>query len=488
MSTIKTFVTQKTKILCTMGPAIASEDKLTELIKCGANAFRLNMSHSSHANHLEYITMIRKVEKQLGVYLPIIADLQGPKIRVSNLPGDGMISLLNGREVLLVDTGVLKKYQSVIPADMTIVPVEYPTIAKDVKKGDAILFDDGLLKVQVMEANGVFVRVLVVNGGILKSRKGINLPYVNVRQPAMTKKDKEDLDFAIANGCDYAAVSFVRTVEDVKQVRKHLDGRGSDMWIIAKIEKPEAVANIEKIIQISDAIMVARGDLGVEIPAAQVPLVQKKIINLCKHYAKPVITATQMLESMIQNPRPTRAEASDVANAVLDGTDTVMLSAETSVGAYPVEAVSYMRMICTETEKGVLYEGIKRTPRKKRAEEQTRDQIAAAVSSIAESGMISGICVHTFSGTTVRLMSKRRPIAPIFAISQVVSAARRVGIFSGVIGLVLEKATTTDETIEAIKQTLLDLECFSPGEKIVITIGHPLKVRTRTNMLSIEQL
>ncbi|HYF02941.1 MAG TPA: pyruvate kinase [Patescibacteria group bacterium] len=485
---IKTFISQKTKILCTMGPAIASEEKLTDLIKCGANAFRLNMSHSSHANHLEYIQLIRKVERDLGVYVPIIADLQGPKIRVSNLPGDGMISLLNGREVVLVDTSVLKKYKPVIPTDMTVVPVEYPTIAKDVKKGDAILFDDGLLKVQVLEANGFFVRVLVVNGGLLKSRKGINLPYVNVRQPAMTKKDKEDLNFAIDNGCDYAAVSFVRTAEDVKQVRKHLDSRDSDMWIIAKIEKPEAVANIEKILAVSDAIMVARGDLGVEIPAAQVPLVQKKIITLCKQYAKPVITATQMLESMIQNPRPTRAEASDVANAVLDGTDAVMLSAETSVGAYPVEAVSYMRMICTETEKGLLHETVKKTTKRRRAEEQTRDQISAAVNSIADSGMISGICVHTYSGTTVRLISKRRPKAPIFAISQVVSAARRVGIFSGVIGLVLEKATTTDETIESIKQMLLDLHCFSPGEKIVITIGHPLRVRTRTNMLSIESL
>ncbi len=471
-----------------MGPAIASEEKLTELIGCGANAFRLNMSHSTHANHLEYIRLIRDVEKKLGVYLPIIADLQGPKIRVSNLPGDGVVSLLNGREVVLVDTGVLKKHQPVIPVDMTVIPVEYPTIAKDVKKGDAILFDDGLLKVQVLEANGVFVRVLVVHGGLLKSRKGINLPYVNIRQPAMTKKDKEDLDFAIANGADYAAVSFVRTVDDVKMVRKHLDMRGSDMWIIAKIEKPEAVANIEKIIQISDAIMVARGDLGVEIPAAQVPLVQKKIINLCKHFAKPVITATQMLESMIQNPRPTRAEASDVANAVLDGTDAVMLSAETSVGAYPVEAVSYMRMICAETEKGLLYEGLKRSTKRRPAEELTRNQIAMAVGSIADSGTISGICVHTFTGTTVRLISKRRPTAPIFAISQVVGAARRVGIFSGVVGLVLEDATTTDETIDAIKKMLLDLGCCSPGEKIVITIGHPLKVRTRTNMLSIESL
>ena len=338
---------QNTKILCTMGPAIASQNKIIELVLAGANGFRLNMSHGSHDIHLENINIIRSAEKKLGIFLPIVADLQGPKIRVADLK-DQVIELVTGDSYAIADRQQLKKSGAAVPKNF--IPIEYPEITKDVKKGDILLFDDGLMKVTVTSVKAPYVHVMVMNGGILKSRKGINLPNVKVSQPSMSDKDKKDVKFAVEQGVDYVALSFVRKPEDILHIKKHIAKLGGKQWVIAKIEKPEAVSNIEDIVKVSDVIMVARGDLGVEIPAAEVPTVQKNIIAVCNRYAKPVITATQMLESMINNPRPTRAEASDVANAVLDGTDVVMLSAETSVGTYPVETVSYMRTICSEAE------------------------------------------------------------------------------------------------------------------------------------------
>ncbi|MFM7339997.1 MAG: pyruvate kinase, partial [Bacteroidota bacterium] len=305
------------------------------------------MSHGSHEVHLQNIKIIRSAEKKLGVFLPIVADLQGPKIRVADLK-DQVIELKDGESFVIADRQKAKKSGENIPAKY--IPVEYPEIAHDVKKGDIMLFDDGLMKVIVTSVKAPFVHVNILNGGILKSRKGINLPNVKVSQPSMSEKDKKDVKFAVEHGVDYIALSFVRKPDDIHHIKKHIAKLGGKQWVIAKIEKPEAVANIDAIVQASDVIMVARGDLGVEIPAAEVPTVQKNIIAVCNRYARPVITATQMLESMINNPRPTRAEASDVANAVLDGTDVVMLSAETSVGAYPVETVSYMRTICSEAE------------------------------------------------------------------------------------------------------------------------------------------
>ncbi len=477
----------KTKILCTMGPAIGSEEKIIQLIHAGASAFRLNMSHGAHKNHAEYVRIIRSVEDKLGIHVPIIADLQGPKLRVAEL-ADGVISLVNGREMFMADTSVFRAKK--IPVPLNTIPVEYPTLAKDVKKGDVILFDDGLLKVEVKDTDGVMVRVIVANGGVLKSRKGLNLPNISVSQPALSTKDKHDVKFAIEQKCDYVALSFVRKPEDITQLRKLLHTLHSDMWIISKIEKPEALLTLDKIIQVSDAVMVARGDLGVEIPAAQVPTVQKKIISLCNKYGKPVITATQMLESMVQNPRPTRAEASDVANAVLDGTDVVMLSAETSVGAYPVETVSYMRMICSEAETQLLSDdlrlrrAVKGLPQK----EEVTDLIAGAAAAIAQDVKINAIATLSLSGETALLISHRRPIAPVIAITELPHIARRVGLFWGVSGFLVNKVSTTDETIESIKKELVERGYLAKGARIVITIGRPLVARSRTNMLSIEQV
>lgn len=475
----------KTKILCTVGPAIGTVDKLIAAISAGASAFRLNMSHGTHALHREYITAIRAAEKSTGTFIPIVVDLQGPKLRVGELTSG--ISLIPGREVVLADPAVVRRRRLKFPDGA--IPVDYPTIAKDVKRGNTILFDDGLLSVQVTDVRDPFVKAVVIHGGMLRSRKGINLPNVKVSATAMTAKDRRDLDFAIAEGADYVAVSFVRSVRDVEQVRRYLVTRKAELGVIAKIEKPEAVDAIEDIIAASDAIMVARGDLGVEIPPAKVPLVQKRIIELCNHYGKTVITATQMLESMVTNPRPTRAEASDVANAVLDGTDVVMLSAETSVGAYPIEAVAMMRTICTEAERQLLsrrhLNDYRRIPS---ASTENTDAIAAAAALIAENRHLDCIATLSYSGETARLVAARRPRSVILAVSTVAATLRRVGLYWGVYGMALDEITTTDETIEHIKKLLVGRGYFAPGATVLFTIGRPLVARSRTNMLSIETL
>lgn len=488
MSSTRIMMHQKVKILCTMGPAVASTEKVVALVKAGANAFRLNMSHGAYSSHESYVRFIREAEQKLDILLPIIADLQGPKIRVADFSDRESMSLVSGREVKLADVGVLRALK--ISPKENIIPVQYPTIAQDVKKGDVLLFDDGLLKIQVKETDGNVIRAIVVHGGTLLPRKGINLPHTLVSQPAMTNKDRADVRFAIEQDCDYIALSFVRFASDIENVRKYITKYGGTQWVIAKIEKPEALTNIESIVDASDAVMVARGDLGVEIAASAVPIVQKKLIKLCNAKAKPVITATQMLESMIKNPRPTRAEASDVANAVLDGTDAVMLSAETSVGAYPVDAVHYMRTICQEAENvllddGKIHEGFEPVDEGDRT---NTESVAMAVAHIAEERRVSAIVSLSYSGETARLISNRRPRAAIFAITTMKSVARRMGLLWGVTGMVLDSITTTDDTIEYVKTLLVKEKRFAPGSVVVFTIGRPLVGRARTNMLSIETL
>ncbi len=480
------YLSYKTKILCTMGPAIGTEDKVVEALFAGASAFRLNMSHSSHSTHAQFIKMIRSAEKRCHLHVPIVADLQGPKLRVGDL-GDGLM-LMTGRDIIIADPTVLKRKK--IKAPEGYIPLEYPSLARDVKRGDTLLFDDGLLSAQVMATDGIMVKAVVINGGLLKSRKGLNLPHIKVSVPSITAKDKADLAFAVKHGVDYIAVSFVRSAQDIRHVRKVIQSLQSSIPIFAKIEKPEALVNIEEIVKVSDGIMVARGDLGVEIPASRVPMEQKRIIALCNNYAKPVITATQMLESMIQHPRPTRAEASDVANAVLDGTDAVMLSAETSVGAYPIEAISYMRTICTEAEKQMLSDGkiFMRSMEVKVAGEENTKSIAMAAATIAEEQNISCIASLSYSGQTAHLISNRRPRAPILAVTSVHETARKVGLYWGVHGFVVEKVSTTDDTIEHIKKLLVGRGYYEKGASVVFTIGRPLVARSRTNMLSIETL
>ena len=479
----------KAKILCTMGPAVSSTTKVVNMVRAGANAFRLNMSHGSYSTHEEFISYIRAAEEKLGVHLPIVADLQGPKIRVGDFgPEISSLNLVNSHEVKLADVAVVRSKKLQISDEL--VPVQYPTLANDVKKGDDLLLDDGLLKLQVKSTSKDVVTCIVVHGGTLKPRKGINLPQTNVSQPSMTSKDRADVRFAIENDCDYIALSFVRTPGDIENVRRYITKYGGNQPVIAKIEKPEALTNIDDIIEAADVVMVARGDLGVEIPAERVPMVQKNLIRLCNEHATPVITATQMLESMIRNPRPTRAEASDVANAVLDGTDAVMLSAETSVGAYPVDAVHYMRQICNEAGDQIEKDGMLYEPPNPKilTDEANTASVAMAAAHIAEEERVDAIASLSYSGETVRLISNRRPRAPIICVTTLRSVARRMGLLWGVTGMVLDSVTSTDETIEVVRETLVRDRILTIGSTVIFTIGRPLIGRARTNMLSIETL
>lgn len=479
----------KVKILCTMGPAVASVQRVTAMIKAGASAFRLNMSHGSYTTHEEFINCIRSAESKLGVFVPIVLDLQGPKIRVGDFNGADQLNLMVGAEVRLADVSVVKAKK--LQISDTLIPVQYPTLAKDVQKGDQLLLDDGLMKLEVIGTNADVVKCVVVYGGVLKPRKGINLPQTTVSQPALTSKDRADVRFGIEHEVDYVALSFVRTAADVETVRRYIVKYGGSQQVCAKIEKPEALTNIESIVAASDVIMIARGDLGVEIPAESVPLVQKRIITLCNNRAVPVVTATQMLESMIKNPRPTRAEASDVANAVLDGTDAVMLSAETSVGAYPVEAVQYMRQICTEVEKSLPVQSTVFDPTEiasQQSQELNTASIAAAAARIANEARVSAIISLSYSGETARLISNSRPRAPILAITTLKSVARRMGLLWGTSGLLVNSVSTTDDTIEGIKTKITSERILPASATVVFTIGRPLVGRARTNMISIETL
>lgn len=482
-------LTSKAKIICTMGPAVASTTKVVNMIRAGANAFRLNMSHGSYAMHEEFIGYIRAAEKKLGVHVPIIADLQGPKIRVGDFgPDVAALHLTNGKEVQLADVSVIKSEK--LQISDTLIPVHYPTLASDVKKGDTLLLDDGLLKLEVTKTTKSRVTCSVVHGGLLKPRKGINLPQTHVSQPAMTSKDRVDVRFAVEQQVDYIALSFVRTAQDILNVQRHITKCGGAQPVIAKVEKPEAVQNIDEIIRAADVIMVARGDLGVEIPSEHVPMVQKNIIRLCNQQAVPVITATQMLESMVRSPRPTRAEASDVANAVLDGTDAVMLSAETSVGAYPVEAVHYMRQICDAASLQYSTVGYDRSSIDGPApsQQQNTASIAMAAARISEEQRVDAIVSLSYSGETVRLIAQRRPHAPIVCVTNVESVARRMGLVWGVTGVVVDAISTTDETIEHIERWLVQHRMLPVGSTVIFTIGRPLVGKARTNMLSIETL
>lgn len=473
----------RTKILCTVGPAIASLEKLEQIIRAGANAFRLNMSHGAHDTHLASIQMIREVEQKLGKPITIVADVQGPKIRVGDLAEP--VTLANGKNAFFADEAVWKKH----PESEKIIPVRYTSIARDVVKGDILMFDDGLLKVEVVETDGFVVKTKVINGGLLKSRKGMNMPTVRVSMPSITPKDKKDIAFAVENGCDYIAISFVRKASDMISARAFVKQCGGSTMLIAKIEKPEALQNLEAIIDESDAVMVARGDLGVEIPASQVPIMQKRIIRLCNENAKPVITATQMLESMIQNPRPTRAEASDVANAVLDGTDAVMLSAETSVGAYPVEAVAYMRQICEDAERQLLSDKSRIvTAFSKNKIAGLNDGVARAVGLIANEMKIDGIGVLTYTGKTLRYISNERPAQPIIGVTLEDAVSRKINLFWGVTPMKIFHAESTDAALEDMKYELVRRKIFPAKSTICFTIGRPLINRSHTNMLCIETL
>jgi pyruvate kinase len=469
-------MTKKTKIVCTIGPASESPEVLEKLLQHGMNVARLNFSHGTHEEHLRRMQLIRQAALETGIEVAILLDTKGPEIRLG-LIKDNKTVLEEGREVILTVAeweGTRERIQ-----------VNYPGLVNEVVPGNKILIDDGLLTLEVKEITGDDIICLVLNGGPVSSRKGVNIPGVNIQLPSITPQDVEDIKFGIAQKVDFIAVSFVRQAEDVLAIRQILEENEAVIDIIAKIETQAAVENIEEILKVSEGIMVARGDLGVEIPAEEVPLVQKRIIELCNQEAKPVITATQMLESMVRNPRPTRAEASDVANAIFDGTDAIMLSGETAAGDYPVEAVKVMATIARRAEKALEQQEV-RGKKETEPSHTITDSISYATVTIAEDLGAAAIITSTKSGSTARMVSKYRPTAPILAATPSEEVARKLLLVWGVQPVIVTETDGTDEMFrEAVAKCIMK-GLISTGDLVIITAGVPVGVPGTTNLLKVH--
>ncbi len=469
---------RRSKIVCTLGPASCTPETIGKLIEAGMDVARLNFSHGDHATHLKTLEIVRSEAAKQNRAVAILADLQGPKIRVGTF-ADGGADLKKGQEfTITTDTSVV--------GDSQQVSTSYQGLPGDVKPGDQILLDDGYLSLAVTEVLGDEVRTVVVSGGRLKDRKGINLPNVAVSAPALTAKDREDLAFAARIGVEYLALSFVRSPEDVCEAKRLATADGQRIPIIAKIEKPQAIDCLEAIIDEADGIMVARGDLGVEMGPEKVPLIQKRIIEQTNNKGKIVITATQMLESMITNPRPTRAEASDVANAVLDGTDAVMLSGETAAGSHPVETVRTMVRIIREVENSAYYRHKLDAPTLNI--KVNANAIAHAAVIAANQMDIKTIVVVSDSGGTARLMSEYRPEAQIIALTPNEVVARRLALYWGVVPVLINPAATTQEMLDRIELLLAERNLAQSEEHVVITMSSPVGTGESTNMLKIHRL
>ncbi|MEM1253498.1 MAG: pyruvate kinase [Cyanobacteria bacterium P01_H01_bin.21] len=463
----------RTKIVATIGPASRSPDVIKKLLLAGMNVARLNFSHGTYADHAEQIRQLRAVSDELDLPLTLLQDLQGPKIRVGQLPADG-IELQPGDTLTLVPTAEQQ------PGTVTI---DYPYLAEEATVGTQILLDDGLLELKVTAIQNNTVQCTVVIGGILKSRKGVNLPSLNLRLPSMTKKDKEDLAFGVEQGVDMISLSFVRTPEDVKGLKALLADKGADIPVVAKLEKPQAIDNLEAIVNECDAVMVARGDLGVEMKPEKVPLIQKRIIRLCNQKGIPVITATQMLDSMTHSPRPTRAEASDVANAIIDGTDAVMLSGESAVGDYPVEAVKMLARIATDVEPEIDYPNF--PPQKI----DVPDALSEALNAIDHVLDLQCIVGFTETGYTARLAAAERTKATVVALTANPKIYRQLNLVWGVRPVLLEQLDGSLETLfDQIETCLLEKKFAAPGDRVLLLGGLPIKVSGSTNFLKIHTI
>ena len=438
--------TRRTKIVATLGPASNNEVTFRQLVRAGLDVARLNFSHGTHEQKLELMQMVRKVAQEENKALCILGDLQGPKIRTGRLENRTPVQLTSGQSLTITPRD--------IPGTAACVSTTFPSLAENLKSGDRILLSDGLIELRVSAIRGDDVECTVINGGTLGENKGINLPGIAVKVPSLTEKDEIDLRFCIENDVDAIAVSFVRTAEDIRHVRERVRALGGEIWIIAKLEKPQAIEHLEGILEVADGIMVARGDLGVEVPPEKVPAIQKHVIRRAGEYRKPVITATQMLESMIENPRPTRAEASDVANAVYDGTDAVMLSAESAAGKYPVEAVQMMSRIVVESETQMNLDPTLGRPRSPHVRLSISETICESMAHAAEDLDITAIAVFTETGTTARQLSKWRPKSPIFALSSVPKVIRRMNLLWGVHPLGCAKCSTAESMVETAEELL----------------------------------
>lgn len=468
---------RKTKIVCTIGPASESVEKLVELINAGMNVARLNFSHGSHEEHAARITSIREASKKTGRTVAILLDTKGPEIRTLDFEG-GQAELTTGNEVIITTEPVVGTAEKFA--------VSYEGLIDDVHVGSKILIDDGLIGLEVIGIEGKDIRTKVLNSGLVKNKKGVNVPNVRVNLPGITEKDISDIEFGIEQNVDFIAASFVRKASDVLEIRELLGKHGADyIQIIPKIENQEGIDNIDEILEVSDGLMVARGDMGVEIPPEEVPIVQKLLIKKCNNLGKPVITATQMLDSMQRNPRPTRAEASDVANAILDGTDAIMLSGETAAGTYPVESVSMMNSIALRIEKSLQYEELFKK-RQRENKGTITDAIGQSVAATALNLKVAAIIAPTESGHTAKMISKYRPKAPILAITSDIRICRRLTLVWGVQTEYRERANSTDEMLQHAMEAAQDAKFVSNGDTVIITAGLPVGETGMTNMMKIH--
>lgn len=460
---------KKTKIVCTMGPNTDNREIMKELALNGMDVARFNFSHGDHAEHKHRLEILESVREELGIPIASLLDTKGPEIRTGKLK--------DGKKVTLKEGDLYTLTTEEIVGDETRGYINYAGLAEDVKPGDRILIDDGLIELHVREVNGTDIVCRIENGGELGEKKGVNVPGVRVKLPALTDKDKEDIRFGVDAGFDFVAASFVRNADAIREIREILDEKGSAMQIIAKIENEEGIENIDSIIEASDGIMVARGDMGVEIPAEKVPHIQKMIIRKCNLACKVVITATQMLDSMIRNPRPTRAEVSDVANAVYEGTDAVMLSGETAMGSYPIEAVRMMSQIAEESEKYLDYMFYQK--RKVSAENLRNISNTVCYSSVATASDLGApvIVAPSVSGFTTRMLSKWRPKALIAGLSPSMTAVRQMQLYWGVKPFHAKRAESTDALLFASVELLKEKGIVKEGETVVATAG----VVTRAN-------
>ncbi len=467
---------KKTKIVCTIGPA-TDEKVLRQLFKEGLNIVRLNLSHGSHEEHKARIDMVKKIREEMNLPIGIMLDTKGPEIRLGKFKED--VELEDGDKFTLTTRDII--------GDKTNVSISYDGLPKDVKKGDRILLDDGLIELLVEEIiNHRDIICKVINGGTLEDRKGVNVPNVSINLPAITEKDIEDIKFGIENDIDFIAASFIRKAEDVIEIRRILEkNNGNDIDIISKIENQEGVDNIDEIIEVSNGIMVARGDLGVEILTEETPLVQKEIIKKCNIAGKPVITATQMLDSMIRNPRPTRAEVTDVANAILDGSDAIMLSGETAIGKYPIESVKTMYKIATKTEESLDYIEILKSKTNIK-DISTTNAISKATCTTAEDLDASAIITATSSGYTSRAISKFRPRAPIIAATTSEKVMRKLSLVWGVYPIMSVRSDNTDEVIDMSINSAIEKGYVNEGDLIVITAGIPVGISGTTNLIKVH--
>lgn len=468
---------KKTKIVCTVGPASNNKETLRQMIEAGMNVMRLNFSHGSHEEQKKNIDMMKELREETGQHIGIMLDTKGPEIRTGEF--EEPVMLKQGQKFVLTGKDIMGNREGC--------SVTYKSLAKDVSVGSRIMIDDGLIELKVEAIEGNDVKCTVVNSGMVSSRKGINLPGVRTNLPSVTDKDIEDLIFGAACQVDFIAASFVRKAEDVKQIRKILDENGGkEIRIIAKLENQEGVEKLDEILTAADGIMVARGDMGVELSPEQIPLIQKKIIQSCNKVGKPVITATQMLDSMIRNPRPTRAEVGDVANAILDGTDCVMLSGETAAGKYPVAAVEMMRNIAVATEKSLDYQLILEQ-KKKHQDEDVTNAIGYATCIVAANLKARAILTASASGFAGRMVSKFRPKAPIIVTTSSEITARRLSITWGTFPVIIKEQDSEEKIFsQSIEAVLAGTNWLKPGDKVIFTAGFPFGKSGSTNMMKVH--